>query len=71
MSDGRMNRVVHSWCCRSFATPRVFLARNYICDSRVRDFRFRLGSTGAGGSTVFIRTHFEPGRPQRANACGL
>ena len=57
--------------CRSFATPRVFLAWNYICDSPMADIRFSLGSTGAGGSSVFIRMHFEPGRPQRANACGL
>jgi hypothetical protein len=57
--------------CRSFATPSVFLAWNYICDSPVADIRFSLGSTGAGGSSGFIRMHFEPGRPQRANACGL
>ena len=57
--------------CRTFATPRVFLAWNHICDSPVADVRFSLGSTGAGGSSVFIRMHFEPGGPQRANACGL
>ena len=57
--------------CRSFATPCVFLAWNYTCDSPVADIRFSLGSAGAGGSSVFIRMHFEPGGPQRANACGL
>jgi hypothetical protein len=42
-----------------------------ICDSAAADIRFSLGSTGAGGSSVFIRMHFKPGRPQRAYACGL
>ena len=42
-----------------------------FCDSTLEDIRLSVRRTGDGGSSVFHTDVFEPGGPQRENACGL
>jgi hypothetical protein len=49
----------------------MFLVWNSICDSTLEDIRLSVPKNRDGGSNVFLTHVFEPGGPQRENACGL